>query len=193
MNMSGFFAVGFYLTTTFFSLLIFLLWLRIFFKYYHISTLHPAGHFIYNLTDTIVKPLEKSIFSKNKAPKSYDIVTLCILIFVEGIKFLILGFFVYKTIIPFRYLLVLITGDLLVQPCNLLFFALIARVILSWIQPYAHHPVTQIIQIITNPLIRLGHKIVPNISGFDFAPFVMMLILKVISLFISASMPLALF
>ncbi|HFD2358171.1 TPA: YggT family protein, partial [Legionella pneumophila] len=37
--------------------------------------------------------------------------------------------------------------------------------------------------------LRLGRIIVPDISGFDFSPFIIMVILKIITLFLSASLP----
>ena len=50
-------------------------------------------------------------------------------------------------------------------------------------------PFAEFIKALTDPFIVIGRKIIPDISGFDFSPYIMMLVFKVISLFILASLP----
>ena len=82
-----------------------------------------------------------------------------------------------------------VLADLIIQPCNLLFYAILIRVIMSYVNPKWQHPATDFLRIITEPLLILGRKIIPDISGFDFSPIIMMIILKIITLFIGASLP----
>ena len=188
--MAGFFSVGYFLATLFFSLILFVLWLRIILRYFRVSALHPIGLTVYSYTNPILMPIENLFRRGKNARPRYDWICLAFIIVIEFVKFSILGLLTYKIVIPFIYLAILVLADLIVQPCNLLFYALIIRVVLSWVNPqWQQHPAASILIMVTQPLIRFGHKIVPDISGFDFSPFIMMIILKVITLFISASVP----
>ena len=60
---------------------------------------------------------------------------------------------------------------------------------MSWINPRWQHPLADLLRLVTEPLLRLGRRIIPDISGFDFSPYVMLIMLKVITLFISESLP----
>jgi|GEM_PF-1266094 len=190
--LAGFISAGYFIVSLIFSLLIFVLWLRIALRYFRVSALHPIGQAIFRLTSPLFRHLERKLYAGKRLPR-YDWLTLLVIILVEFVKFLILGWLVYQTTLPVLYLLLFVAADLIVQPCNLLFYALLIRVILSWVNPqWQQHPAADILKLITNPLLILGRKIIPDISGFDFGPIIVLAGLKVITLFISASMPLPL-
>lgn len=59
-----------------------------------------------------------------------------------------------------------------------LYFALIARIILSWIPHNAFHPFISIIYKITDPLLRPFQNILPSWNtGIDFSPILAFLAL----------------
>ncbi|KTD48585.1 YggT family protein [Legionella rubrilucens] len=188
--MTGLVTVGYYLVSLFFSLILLLLWARIFLRYFRISALHPISQGINGLLNPIIGPVERLVYRKQPAPKRYDWITLLFVIAVELIKFFLIGLIVYGAIMPFSYLLLFTAADLIVQPLNLLFFMVLIRALMSWINPQWHHPAGEVLAVMTNPLLALGRKIIPDISGFDFSPIIIMIMIKVITLFISASMPL---
>ena len=190
--MSGIFAVVHFLVTLFFSLALFVLWLRIFLRYFKISSLHPVSQAINTFTDPLVKPLENLIATEKKGPRQYDWACFALVVITEIIKFILLSFLLYKAMMPITYLILFVLTDLIVQPCNLLFYILLVRVIMSWVNPTWHHPLAEVMNKITDPLLTLGRSIIPDISGFDFSPYIILIILKIIVLFMSASMPLRL-
>ncbi|KTD61519.1 YggT family protein [Legionella spiritensis] len=190
--MAGFISVGYFLTNLFFSVVLFLFWIRIFLRYFRISSLHPVSQAINTFTNPVIRPLEQLIYGKNAAPRRYDWVSLVLIIIIEFLKFACLSLVVYGAVMPASLLALFVAADLVVQPCNLMFYMILIRVIMSWINPAWQHPVAEVLAIVTRPLLILGRKIIPDISGFDFSPFIIMIILKVITLFLSASMPLPL-
>lgn len=191
--MAGLLSAGNFLVSIIFSLIIFTLWIRIFLRYFRVSSLHPVSQVINRFTEPTIGFIENHIYPKTSRRKQYDWVCLAFIVIFECIKFLLLGWLMYQTTMPFGWILLFVAGDLIVQPCNLLFYALLIRVILSWVNPqWSHHPAAGILTMITEPAVRFGRKIIPDISGFDFGPFIIMIILKVVTLFISASMPLPL-
>lgn len=191
---TGLLTVTHFLLNIFFSLVIFILWIRLFLRYYRISTLHPISQLIYRVTNPVLAKLERMIYPKGQLLPRYDWVCFVFLLIVEWLKFSLLALIMLGGLLPLHYLFIYIAADLIVQPCNLLFYALVIRVIMSWVNPlWRQHPAADILLFMTEPLISLGRRIIPDISGFDFSPFIIMVILKVITLFVQATLPIPFF
>lgn len=67
---------------------------------------------------------------------------------------------------------------------NLLFqallFAILGRVLISWIDPMGNMRVTQILHEITEPILAPIRSILPNFGMFDLSPIVAMLLLQLL-------------
>jgi YggT family protein len=187
--MSGLLTVGYFLFSLLFGLLSFIFWVRIALRYIRVSALHPMSKGIQALTDPIIQPIAMILFRTKTRKSPYDWPCFCVLVIVELLKFIILGAVFLNGMIPWSLLPLYVLADLIVQPCHLLFYAIIIRIIMSWVNPHWQHPAAEILSRITEPLLRLGHRIIPNISGFDFAPYLILVFLKIITLFITASLP----
>lgn len=188
--MSGLLAVGYFLFALLFSLLVFVLWARIALRYFKVSPLHPMSQAIHRLTDPLVMAHHTPL---KKGPRSrYDWPCFCVLVLVELLKFIALGALFLGAMLPWSFVPLYTVADLIVEPCNLLFYAVLVRVIMSWINPTWHHPLADLLRIVTEPALRLGRQLLPERAGFDFSPIVVMVVLKIITLFISASLPLQL-
>lgn len=190
--MSGITAVGYFLVSLIFSLMISALWLRIALRYFKISSLNSFSQLVHLATNPLVNPVNALLRLKHKPSVPYDWVAFGVLIAMEFIKCLLLGLLTFHTLIPIIYLVLLVLANLIIQPCDLLFYALLARVVLSYVNPTLSHPILDFLRVLTEPLLRLGRRLVPDISGFDFSPFVVLVILKIITLFITYSLPIRL-
>jgi YggT family protein len=186
--MSGLYVVSYFLITQLFDLLLYILWIRIALRYFKFSSLHPVSQVINRFTDPLVRPLEHLI-SPRKWQKNLDWACFAAIIIIETLKFIILSLLIYGTIMPLFYLILFVFSDLIMIPCNLLFYIILIRVIMSWVNPTWRHPVADVMKTITEPLLNFGRYLIPEISGFDFSPFIIMIILKAITLFMSASLP----
>ncbi|KTD22595.1 YggT family protein [Legionella londiniensis] len=187
--MAGLTTVGYFLFNLFFSLLIFLLWARIALRYLRVSSLHPVSRMIHTLTDAVIQPINRLLFQGSRQSR-YDWACITFLVLVEIIKFVLLALLFYGAIIPIVLLFICVLADLIVQPLDLLFYAIIIRVILSWVNPMSQHPIAEILRLITEPVLQWGRRLVPDISGFDFSPILILVIIKIITIFIRASIPL---
>ena len=188
--MSGLLAVGYFLFVLFFSLLTFVLWIRITLRYFRISALHPMSQGINKLTNPVIMPLAQLFTTPKKRLNRYDWPCFSVLVVIELLKFTALDLLFLRASLPWVFVPLYAAADIIVQPCNLLFYAILARVILSFANPNWQHPLADLLRLVTDPLLHLGRKIIPDISGFDFSPYIMLVILKIITLFISASLPL---
>ncbi len=189
--MGGLMNVVYFLFTLVFSFLIYLLWARMVLRYFRVSPLHQVSDLVLSLTNPIVFPFTM-LFKQTKRLSPYDWPALIALILFEIIKFTLIGALFLSTWMPLQYVVLFTIADLIIKPCNFFFYAILVRTLMSLINPTWHHPIAGILYTITEPLLRLGRKIVPDISGFDFSPLVIILILKIFTLFISGLLPLPL-
>ena len=187
--MSGFAAVGLYLVSLFFELIIFTFWLRIALRFLRISSLNPLNQMVGNITNPIIHPILSLFKQKYQQGEQYDWMAFSILILIEFLKVLCVGLIIYHSFVPLNYIVLHILADLIVQPCNLLFYAILIRVVMSYANPGWQHPAANFLRLLTEPLLFQARKLIPNIFGFDFSPFIIMVVLKVIILFINASLP----
>ena len=185
--MSGFTEVGLFLVSVLFGLITLSLWLRITLRYFKISTLNQFCHLIHTITNPLVFPINLAI--KHNPKTRYDWSSLIALIVIEFIKIICLSLLYFHHVIPIHYLIIYVLADLIIQPCNILFYAIIIRLVMDFMNNNLQHPAADFIKLLTQPLFIFGRRLVPNISGFDFAPFIMMIILKVITLFILSALP----
>ncbi|GGI85872.1 YggT family protein [Legionella impletisoli] len=187
--MGGLLSAGYFLFSLFFSLVLFILWLRIALQYLRVSVLHPVSQVIHKLTDPLINPINR-LFGFNKGRRSrYDWATMMILLIVEAIKIALLSLMFFGALMPIEFFILYILADLIIQPCNLLFYAVLIRAIMSWVNPTWHNPLAEIVYLLTEPLLRLGRRVIPDISGFDFSPILVIVVLKVLTLFIGGLLP----
>ncbi len=179
--------VGFYIATLAFGLVILSLWLRIAMRFLKISSLSPLNRLILTVTNPIVSPVN-SLISISKGSR-YDWAAFIVLLLVEFLKICCLSLIAFHMLIPFIYIVIYTAADLIIQACDILFYAILIRVIMSYVNPEWNHPVADFLRALTEPLFVFGRRIVPDISGFDFSPFVMMICLKIITFFILSTLP----
>lgn len=187
--MSGFATVGYFLISLFFSLLTFALWVRFALRYFRVSSLHPTTQAVNRFTDPIVKPFENLFKSSKTRANRYDWACLSVLVIAELLKYSLISLLFHGAMPSLAVIMLYTLADLIIQPCNLLFYAIIIRVIISWVNPQWRSPMADLLYLVTEPVLGLARSMVPPFSGIDFSPFIVMIILKIITLFISASLP----
>jgi YggT family protein len=137
---------------------------------------HPVKQFILRYTQPLLDPLHK-IFPVHR---NVDLALLILLILLEVIKILLLFLLAWQ--FPNLALILVWSIFLLINTfVNFYFFAVLFRLLVSWIIPiYSNHPVTQILFIITEPVLRPIRQMV-TIKRFDWTPLAVLVMLKIIS------------
>lgn len=167
-----------------FNLITWVLLLRIILQMFHASIKNPICQLIAQVTNPIVLPLRKIL---PRVPY-IDIATLLILLVVEFIKYIVLGFFMHHVLSPLN-LIPRVIGGTLIEVIDIFFYAIIIAVLISWISPHLRNAFTEILTIITEPVLRLFRKIIPIIAGIDFSPLVALICLEIIAIIILSSLP----
>ena len=167
-----------FLFTTLIDFVILILLLRVFSAYW-VSVNNQIHRSVILITDSILKPLRGSINNKTFI---YLIVALCLLI-----KFFALWVMTQFSCIVAPNLLQLIglsVGSLIHFVLNILFFAIIAHVIFSWILSNKHNSFSDFIRQLVVPILYPILKRLPYPAGMDFSPFIAIVVIQSIKLVI---------
>ena len=60
---------------------------------------------------------------------------------------------------------------------QILYFILLARILLSWFPGFARNPIGEMIYQITEPILAPARQIIPPMGGLDISPIIVFLIL----------------
>lgn len=63
---------------------------------------------------------------------------------------------------------------------NVLLFAILGRVLISWIDPMGNMRITQILHEITEPILGPIRNVLPRIGMFDLSPIVAILLIQLL-------------
>jgi YggT family protein len=67
---------------------------------------------------------------------------------------------------------------------NILYFVLVIRIILSWVNADPYNEIVQIIYRVTDPILAPFRRLPLQMGGMDFSPIVAFLVLSVLKTFI---------
>ena len=78
----------------------------------------------------------------------------------------------------------LIITEALSSLLSFYFWAIILQAILSWVASQHHSPVMEILYRITEPLLRAARRLLPQMSGIDLSPMLVIFLFYATNLFI---------
>ncbi len=171
-------STGLFLVQTLFDLYIYIVILRFLLQTMHVGYFNPLSQFAIRFTQPIVKPLQK-IFPE---VKSIDTAVLLFIIILELIKVILLLVIQLQAFPNVAGLLLLTLANLINKFIMFYFYAIIIRVVLSWISPVHHNPVFFALTQLTEPLLHPIRRILPMMRGFDLSPLVALIVLQLLSL-----------
>lgn len=166
------------------DLYVFILLLRIFLQLGHADFYNPMSQFVAKVTRPVLRPLQRfipTIHYIDFAAISFGL----LLISVKTALFWSIG---QHTIHNPLGILLYASGNFLQQGLDLLFYAILIEIILSWVNPNPRHPLQQLLRTLTAPLlnpIRAGmNRLLQGFSSssgimqIDIAPIPAMIIIK---------------
>jgi YggT family protein len=165
--MSGYFTdAGLFLIKTLFGLYILAVLLRFLLQLARADFYNPLAKFLVTLTNPPLKPLRRII------PGLYgiDLASIVLLLLLEIIQYAMLA---ALRGLPIDLVMLAASSvfDLLETTLQVYFFAILLRVILSWLNPYPN-AASQLLTRLTEPVLRRARQLVPPISGLDLSPMV---------------------
>jgi len=167
-----------FLVQTLFDLYLYILLLRIVLQFVGANFYNPICQFITKVTDPIVLPLRRVL----PRIRWIDISSVTLLIAIAIIKYtLIIVLFKSSTPSIFALFILAIT-DTLTKLINVFFYSIIIMIVISWVSPSTHSPITDILYKLSEPLMKPARRFIPPIAGFDISPIPVLIGLKLIAI-----------
>lgn len=164
-----------FLITAVFDIYIIILMLRFLLQQLGADFYNPISQFLVKATQKPVSIARTFIPSM----RGFDLAALSlVLLFIIAKILLILmiqGSYISSTgIIVYSMSVTPLIGffELVILVINVLIFSIFVQVILSWLNPDPHNPVTGILNSLTAPVLRPARKLIPATGGLDLSPIV---------------------
>ncbi len=136
---------------------------------------NPLCQFIVKATQPLLKPLRRVIPSLFGLDMSSLVLALILQMVLIVVILALKGFMVdFVLLVPWA-LIALFSLFL-----NILFYAMIISVILSWVAPGSHNPGAELVAQITEPVLAPFRRIIPNLGGLDISPIFAFIVIQLL-------------
>ena len=161
-----------FIVSTIAQLYLFVLLLRLLLPWFGADFRNPIAQAILKLTSPVVVPLRRIV-----PPVGWlDTATVLVAFIVQYITILLVLLIIGQTE-SFADIALTSLVNLVLLTLRLLTFAIVIRVILSWIAPAGYNPAMAIIQTLTDRILRPFRRIIPPMGGLDLSPLFAIIIL----------------
>lgn len=176
----------FFIVKTLLDLYILAYVLRLVLQWARADFYNPFSQFIVRITNPLVIPGRRLLPAAGKL----DTATLVAIVLLEVLATYLLSWLVISEVPGALFPPPLTMGlyallRTVVAVINLLFFAILIRVILSWVSPGTHSPVTAVLWSITEPVMAPVRRLIPPIGGLDLSPVFILIGLQALRMLIS--------
>lgn len=170
-----------YMLETVFTLYIVMVLLRFLLQLVRADFYNPICQFLVKATNPPLKPLRRVI----PGLKGIDLASVVLLVLLQMLALWLMHLAGGRTIaLPALFLFSL--SELLLLTLNVFLISILVQVIMSWINPQAHNPVLSILYSLNEPLLRPARRMLPNSSGIDFSPLLVMVLIQLSKLLLVA-------
>ena len=162
------------------QLYLLVLLLRFLLPWMGINFNNPISQAILRLTSPLVIPVRRILPPIGKIDTATVVVAF-------GIQYLTILVILLILRVPPTILPIAITAavNLVILILRLFVFAIIIRIILSWLSSGAYNPAVAIIDAITEPVLRPFRRFIPAIGGLDISPVFAIIVLSAAAILIS--------
>ena len=168
-----------FLIRTLFDLYVFVVMLRFLLQLMRADFYNPISQFVVRATQPLLRPMRRMITGLG----SVDLASLVLMLALGFVKIaLVAG--VHGRYPSTGAMLILAVADMGRLLLNVFFWAVVIRVVVSWVNPGALNPFTQLLQSLTEPLLARARRVLPPMSGFDLSPIPVLILLQLAQLLV---------
>ncbi|WP_111657877.1 YggT family protein [Isoalcanivorax indicus] len=153
------------------NLFIFLLLTRFILQLVRADFYNPVSQFVVKATNPVLTPLRRMV----PGSSTVDVASLVMVVVLIILKTVLVVVLNGQGVPPVPALVIYALRSLASLMINYLFFAVLIRVILSWVAPDPYNPFTAIMTQITEPVMAPVRRILPPMGGLDLSPLVVLL------------------
>lgn len=143
---------------------------------------NPIAQAILKLTSPVVVPLRRIIPPVGRLDTATVLVAIIVQYVTIVVLLMITGSFGMAGFMPIAVTTIV---NLVILVLNLFVFAILIRVILSWVSPGGYNPAVAIIHTLTDPVLRPFRRIIPPLGGLDLSPLFAMILLTALRIIIT--------
>jgi YggT family protein len=158
-----------FLIKTLFGLYITLVVIRFLLQWARADFYNPISQFVVKLTSPVLRPLRKVI----PGFRGLDIASLVLAWLLQALELMLLAMLFGLGLRPLAALAWAIPA-LFGLVISIFLFAILIRVILSWVSPDPYNPAIDLLNRLTDPILVPAQRLLPSISGIDLSPMVAM-------------------
>ncbi len=161
-----------FLVQTLFGLFTVVLLLRFLLQWVRADFYNPVSQFVVKVTTPVLRPLRRLI----PGYAGLDLAALILAWLVKSVELGIVALIVHSQVNPLGALAWALP-ELVNLTLNIFIFTILIRVIMSWLNPdpYHPHPVADLLDSLTEPLMRPARGVLPPFGGLDLSPMLVMI------------------
>lgn len=158
-----------FIISTLLDLVAFLMLTRFLLQWVKADFYNPVCQMVVRFTNPLLMPLRKLVPSSGQ----FDFAALLMVFILIGLKaFLLLRLEGFSA--DAASLLLLSVRGLASLLLNYIFWAVLIRVLMSWVLPDPYHPFAQIMIALTEPVMAPARRLLPPLGGLDLSPILVL-------------------
>jgi len=162
-----------YLLTTFFTLYIAVVMLRVIFQLIRADFYNPFSQFVVKVTAPLLIPMRRLVPAIGRFDTAAFVLMVGLQIILQSIIQVISG--------PFSILYVIFVSlaNLINIALYIFTLSIFITIIASWINPGAYNPMLSLVQSIGAPIVNPIRRWFPPVSGIDFSSMIALVLIEV--------------
>jgi YggT family protein len=174
----------YFIIKTLAQLYLLLLLLRLWLPWLRADFRNPVAQGILRLTSPLILPLRRFVPSIRRL----DTATVLVTFVIQFLTLLLLLAITDRSVDPVRVALTSVF-ELIILSLNLFFFAILIRVILSWVAPHNYNPITALLTTLSEPILRPFRRTIPPIGGLDISPVFALILIQALVILLHTMKP----
>lgn len=146
--------------------------LRLYMQLHRIPFANPVGQMVFALSDWLVMPLRRAV----PAVGRWDMSCVVAAVLLQLAQYTLL-WMLFGSAAQWMSLLWLALFGLMRTALSGLIGVLLVSAVLSWVQ--TRSPIADVVQRLSEPLLRPLRRVVPQVSGLDLSPLVALVLLQI--------------
>ena len=160
-----------------FSLALFLIAMRFLAQLCGVSPYNPISTGLRSITDPIVAPINRLVPAGKRLNIGAVIALIvCQVIYIAVMLALISRFDAFNVLQSLIWSTLGAAGLLI----NIIFYSVLAMIIVSFLAPQSNHPAVEFVWQLTEPVMAPLRNFIPSMGGLDFSPIVLFIGINVI-------------
>ncbi|TAN51444.1 MAG: YggT family protein [Methylococcaceae bacterium] len=148
--------------------------LRLLLQWVKADYYNPICQFVVKITHPLLRPLRRAVPSVGR----FDLASLVLLLILQILTMLLLASLPGVTLPGLFGIPVLAIMRALELFFDLYVGIILGSALLSWISPHSNSPVASLLYSLSDPLLEIARRRMPDLGGLDLSPLVVLMVLE---------------